>query len=100
MTHQSGGMGNTLLRTHRPLCCLIFRRCSSILPSLHDPQVYVPDPGAHFLESDMFARHRVGHASPVLLPSDAAVVTDEPRLEVSGVLDRHRSSGGYRGDGS
>lgn len=55
---------------------------------LQRSEVYVPQPIAHFFEADVFARQRVRHADPALLPADPAVTTDEPDFKVSGVFQR------------
>ena len=54
-------------------------------------EVYVPEPLADFFEPDVFARQRVGDADPLLLPANAAVATDEPDFEVSGVFEGRES---------
>ncbi len=50
----------------------------------HGPEVYVPEPIVDFFQSDGLARQRMRDANPVLLPSDAAVATDEADFEVAG----------------
>ena len=52
----------------------------------HRAEVYIPQPIADLLQTDMLAGKRMSHADPVLLPANAAFATDEPDFKVTGIL--------------
>ena len=62
-------------------------------PQLERPKVYVPESIAHFFETHVFARQRVRHADPALLPADAAVAADESDFEVAGIFEGRQTPG-------
>jgi len=59
---------------------------------LERSEVYLPDAVVDLFESDILAGERVGDADPVMFPADAAVATDEPDFEVTGILERRKRS--------
>ena len=63
----------------------------------HWPEVYVPESIVDFFQSDVLACQRVRHADPVLLPTDAAVATDEADFEVAGVFQGRERAGQHPG---
>lgn len=67
-------MGDTFLQTHRPMIL------DPAPPLVHPPEferakAYIPAAVLDFLEPVVFSGERVGHADPVLLPTDATVAT-------------------------
>ena len=80
---------------------MIFNLPASLVhaPQFQRPEVYVPEPVADFFETDVFARQRVRHADPALLPADAAVAADEADFEMSGVFQGRQRRGSARGEG-
>jgi len=57
-------------------------------PEPERAEIDVPDRVVDLLETDVFPAENVTDVDPVGTPADAAVETDAPHFEVSGVVQR------------
>ncbi|MGH7965566.1 MAG: hypothetical protein ACRERD_27765 [Candidatus Binatia bacterium] len=91
MTDQSGDIRNSLRRRKRPSASSTLSRRSWKRPSFQRAKVQIAFPVVDFLEPDILPAEDVAHVDPACLPADAAVGTDQPDLDVVGVLERRQA---------